>query len=518
MKKFALLSLPVLLAACIPTAQSPARPAVTTLGFSAFNGQAAELRAQGVRIFGPNASVAQDLEPEFIAVAPDGRTAWVTLQENNALAVLDLQNPKVLSIVPLGYKDHNRPGAGLDPSDRDGGARVGPWPLMGMYQPDGIAAFSQSGQTFLVTANEGDARDYQGFQEEKRAGSLRLDPTTFPEALRNDAGLNRINVTDRLGDTDGDGDYDRLYSFGARSFSVWDAQGKLVYDSGELIERIVLSVTPERFNSGHTNNTLDDRSDNKGPEPEGLAIGNVGGKPFLYLGLERISGVMVFDLSDPRSPQFVQYLNNRDFSADPRTPAARDLGPEGLVFVPAAQSPNRNPLLIVSNEVSGTTTIYGVAADGRLAVLGSASAAGSNLFETAAAEIPAYEPNTQRLFVVNGNQKGIDVFALANPTQPTLLRTITIAGYAPNSVATRPGLVAVALEDASDKTKPGLVVFLDVEGRERGRVAVGSLPDMITFTPDGRFALTANEGEPNANYTVDPEGSVSLIDVGAVVR
>jgi DNA-binding beta-propeller fold protein YncE len=350
----------------------PGAATVTTVGFTDFNagGPRATELPDAVRIYGPGASVAQDLEPEYIAISPDGATAYVTLQENNALATIDIETGTVESIVALGFKDHSLEGNGLDSSDRDGAGgtasiTIGTRPVLGMYQPDGVAAYQSGGQTFLVTANEGDARDWPGFAEEARVSSLALDPTTFPGGA--DASFARLNVTETLGDTDTDGDYDELYTLGARSFSIWDgATGALVYDSGDELERITAETYPDYFNASNTDNDLDSRSDNKGPEPEGVALGAVNGRTFAFVGLERIGGVMVYDVTDAEAPAFVQYINNRDFAQDLETDAWRDggdLGPEGLLFVPAAESPTGTPLLIVANEISGTTTIYEVVAN-----------------------------------------------------------------------------------------------------------------------------------------------------------
>jgi Ca2+-binding RTX toxin-like protein len=327
---------------------------VTTADFRAFNSQKDALIAQGVRIFGPNATVAQDLEPEYITVSSDSKTAWITLQENNAIAILDLESGQITDIKPLGYKDHSLSGNGLDASDRDGPSNTGRiniqnWPVLGMYQPDAIASFSINGQTYLITANEGDARDYTGFVEEARVGSLTLDPTAFPNAadLRANAALGRLTVTNTLGDSDRDSDFDQLYVFGARSFSIWTAEGNLVFDSGDQLEQITAVQVPASFNSNGTPATFDTRSDNKGPEPEGIVTGTIGDRTYAFIGLERTGGVMVFDVTIPTSPAFVQYIT---------TPG--DASPEGLVFVASDQSPTGKPLLIVSNEVSFTTTIY----------------------------------------------------------------------------------------------------------------------------------------------------------------
>jgi Ca2+-binding RTX toxin-like protein len=322
---------------------------VTTADFTAFNSQKATLIAQGVRIFGPNASVAQDLEPEYITVSSDSSTAWITLQENNAIATLNIQNGQITTIRALGFKDHNTSGNGLDASDRDSGINIQNWPVLGMYQPDAIASFVINGKTYLITANEGDARDYTGFSEEARVSSLTLDPTAFPNGatLKNNANLGRLNVTRALGNPDSDSDYDQLYAFGARSFSIWTDQGTLVFDSGDQLEQITATQVPTLFNSNGDIGTFDTRSDNKGPEPEGVVTGVIDGKTYAFIGLERTGGVMVYDVSNPNSPTFVQYITTPD-----------DVAPEGLAFVASEFSPTGKPLLIVSYEVSGTTTFF----------------------------------------------------------------------------------------------------------------------------------------------------------------
>ena len=419
--------------------RDPANPVVRTATFTAFNGQEATLRAQGVRIYGPGATAAKDLEPEYIAVSADGTTAWVTLQENNALAKLDIATATITSVLPLGFKDHGVAGNELDASDTDGATiNIRNWSgVRGMYLPDSMASYSAGGQTYLVTANEGDARAWgednaaywagdatKGFVEEFRvkhlinkngwagragddlppqlnalaAGGL-LDPATFgycgaiagdPVGCRADDALGRLNISWTMGyRTNPDGSpmmfsaagaadpggnrlmYDNLYSYGARSFSIWNANGTLVWDSGSAIEKFLESADCKLgkdrsipcatyFNSGHDEgDAKDSRSDAKGPEPEGLALGKIGNKTFAFIGLERMGGVLVYDITNPAAPTRVDYLNTRDewLTDPPDLATAGDLGPEGLVFIAAKDSPNGKPLLVVGNEVSGTTAV-----------------------------------------------------------------------------------------------------------------------------------------------------------------
>ena len=325
---------------------------VATADFTAFNGQEAELRERGVRIF-PEVNFANDAEPEFITVSPDGTQAFVSLQENNAIAVVDLEAGEVSEIQPLGLKDYSidsdDQSNGLDPSDEDG-INIRNEPVFGLYQPDSIAAYEVDGATYYVTANEGDARD-----EDERVEELELDPTAFPNAeeLQTEEELGPLEVSTIDGDIDGDGDYDRLVSYGGRSFSIRDANGNLVFDSGDDFAQITAQQVPQLFNSNGTVDSFDSRSDAKGAEPEGVVVGEVDGETYAFIGLERTGGIMVYDISEPEDAEFVQYINPVEADGD-----ALDLAPEGLQFISAEESPNGVPLLTVSNEVSGTVSVY----------------------------------------------------------------------------------------------------------------------------------------------------------------
>lgn len=332
---------------------------VVEAGFTSFNSQTVALKAAGVRIYGPDATVAQDLEPEYIAFSADGTKAFVVLQENNAVAELNLATNTFTQIIPLGLKNHNLAGNGMDASDRDSTTALGKiniqnWPVYGMYQPDAMASFSVAGNTYYITANEGDSRSYTGYSEEIRVGATGyvLDPTVFPTAatLKLNENLGRLQLTNATGDTNSDGDFDELHALGARSFSIWNSSFSQVYDSGDQLEQLTAAQNPGRFNADNTDNTsgsFDTRSDNKGPEPEAVTTGTVNGVLYAFVGIERSGDIFVYDISNPAAPVFKQYIDN-----------VLDFGVEGLVFVPADQSPTGKPLLISSAEVSKTVTVY----------------------------------------------------------------------------------------------------------------------------------------------------------------
>ncbi|MDF2176979.1 choice-of-anchor I family protein [Aliiglaciecola sp. CAU 1673] len=365
--------------------------------FTSYNDKKAELEAMGMHFPNPtgrtingnaiNTTVAQDLEPEYITAS--NTKAYVTLQENNGLAVVDLTDMTV-TITGLGFKDWSD--YMLDGTE-DGTVSFGQYDdVYGMYQPDSIASYQWKGASFLVTANEGDAREYffsatdeadctakggqdwddddgcLAFSEETQARRLNFAPGSNLETIAGgdpeasnfmDFPLGRLTVTDALGDADGDGEYEALYAYGARSFTIWDTNGLVVFDSGDDFERITASVHGNAFNNDNDVNEGDSRSANKGPEPEALTVGKVGERTYAFIGLERMGGIFVYDITNPYNTQFVDYVFNRGLT-EGATPTG-DLAPEGMVFVPAANSPSGNALLVVGNEVSGTVTVWQIA-------------------------------------------------------------------------------------------------------------------------------------------------------------
>lgn len=344
------------------------------------------LANMGVKFAGPEGNtVAKDLEPEYIAISADSKIAYVSMQENNAIGVLNLQE-KTIEIKPLGFKDWGKYDIDYTNEDKLPSFRKLP-NVLGMYQPDTIATYSWNGATFVVTANEGDARDYAGYSEDIRVRDI-VDPRALNGRLSTPlqelydltggrSGLGRLKVTSALGDTDNDGEFEALYAYGARSFSIWDQNINMVFDSGDDFEKISSAILGENFNSAHTANNGDNRSDDKGVEPEALDIGTIEGQTYAFIGTERSGDLFIYDITNPFQSTFVAYYNNRDFTlefeldddldnpCDPaegldctNVPNAGDLGPESIKFISASQSPNGNPLVVVGNEVSGTVTVY----------------------------------------------------------------------------------------------------------------------------------------------------------------
>jgi DNA-binding beta-propeller fold protein YncE len=379
-------------------------PTVATAGFESF--EAAKLREEGVRITGPQSDAAQDLEPEYIAVSPDSTTAYVSLQENNAVAVVDIPSATIDEVVPLGYKDHSKAGNELDAVDNSE-ISIENQPLYGMYQPDTLSAIDINDETYLVTANEGDAREYDGLFEvgiltdtstegedadfklvidddgQSVTEDVDIDESAFADGKLKE--LEGLEATALRGDTDEDGAIEELHIFGGRSFAIWQTDGsevELVYESGDELEQIVANeIADALFNTDDNEIELDAESAASGPEPEGIAVGYVDGVALAFIGLEEVGGVVMFDISDPTDPKHLEYVNNRisdltkigldsDTDLDDaleegliEPDEAGDLAPEGLVFIAAEDAPKKKPLLVVGNEVSGTTTIYEVTVD-----------------------------------------------------------------------------------------------------------------------------------------------------------
>lgn len=331
---------------------------VTTLNFTSFNSSEATLLSQGVRKTKSTSTLSQDLEPEYITVSADSKKAWMSLQENNAIAEIDLETMTITAIRALGTKNYNVDFNGFDASDNNSGVVISNWPVKGFYMPDGIANYTVGSTTYIITANEGDEKEYAALVERTTVGAVTLDPIAFPngDILKQSHNLGRFRISNLQGDTDIDGDYDELYAVGARSFSIWNAStGALIYDSGSEFERITEDdpLMATIFNADNGNNNLKNRSRAKGPEPEGVTIAKIGNKIFAFITLERTGGIMVYDITDPNNVTFVDNKNSRSTSA-----FDGDNGPEGIIYIDGTTSPDGNYYIISANEMSGTLAIF----------------------------------------------------------------------------------------------------------------------------------------------------------------
>lgn len=333
---------------------------VTTLLFTSFNAQESNLIASGVRKTQKTSTLSQDLEPEYIAISADSKKAWVTLQENNAIAEINLETKTYNSLWAMGTKDWMAAGNGFDASDNNQNILLSAWPVKSYYMPDAIATFRKDGINYIVSANEGDEKEYTGLVERTTVGAstYKLDSAKFPHAdmLKLSHNLGRFRVTNLNGDTDGDGDFDEIYSVGSRSFSIFNADNKtIVYDSKDDFEQITSKDTnfSKVFNADNEANGVKVRSRAKGPEPEGLVLANINNKLYSFVGLERTGGVMVYDISNPTAPKYVDYQNPRN-----QETFEGDNGPEGIIYISNKQSADGKHYIVVANELSGSLGVY----------------------------------------------------------------------------------------------------------------------------------------------------------------
>ncbi|MCC6678967.1 MAG: choice-of-anchor I family protein [Phycisphaerales bacterium] len=300
---------------------------------------------------------ALDLEPESLAI--NGDRVYVTLQENNAIAVFDLPSRKWVRIAGLGSIEQT-----IDASDFDGGIKIAQ-KVRGLPMPDQIAAFTAAGRTYLVTADEGDDRGDSNDRSAPRGDRARvrdlarwnkMSPKLMSTADLSDPVIGRLQVSVFDGDTDGDGLIDVPTMFGTRSLSVWDAETlQRVGDTGSAFEQMMADRDKEHFNAERVGSEeppvfqFDARSPERGPEPEGIAIGQVAGRTFAFVSLERPGAIVAVDLTDPANPRPIELA---------AAAASGDVGPEGILFVPAEQSAASEAMLLVCSENTGTLSVY----------------------------------------------------------------------------------------------------------------------------------------------------------------
>jgi hypothetical protein len=332
---------------------------------------------------GERTRFSQDIEPEWISLSPDEKTAYITLQENNAIAILDIESAEVKEMIPLGSKDWSQ--SGLDASDRDGNINIQAWPIRGLYQPDGTRLFVHNNATYLVTANEGDAKKYKKKYEginwsEKARGRVFVEgglldesvPQELIDAMKDDTKLGRLYFSL----VDGrDNEYSKvkeLYAYGGRSFSIWNTEDiSLVYDSGNDFEVYHARHYPHMFNNhvASRQNTpeqdFDARSDDMGPEVEIVETAQWGDRTYIFVGNQRVSSMMVYSVGeDVSSPRFEGIFRaggrNRTWVQLFEDREVGDLNVQDMRYISPAESPNGNPLLLLSGSVSGTLTVYQV--------------------------------------------------------------------------------------------------------------------------------------------------------------
>lgn len=338
----------------------PRNPRVKTVDFQNLD---FDISATGAVLSEIVNNPARDLEPEYVA-AVDNKWAFVTIQEANAIAMVNIRSAKIVDIFSAGFTDRSQ--IEFDPSDRD--TSNGPRTYDNVYgsrQPDTIAAFKSGNDYYFATANEGDSREWSCLSDDLRAASLLGDSTIFPtwSTLDDQNQLGRLKVDPNLGDIDGDGDYDAIYARGGRSFTMF-RNGTEIYDSGSLLETIQVALFGvANINGQHeldgdvVEYAPQSRSDDKGAEPEGIAIGMVGSKRVLILGLERMSALVLFDITNPANPLIEQWTQMMPVSNTSLVEATA-WSPEGIIFISASQSPNGKPLVITSYELSGSLTIH----------------------------------------------------------------------------------------------------------------------------------------------------------------
>ena len=321
--------------------------AVETVGFSTFDSsEARQALVDKDIVLKKNTAPSVDLEPEYIACTDD--TAYVSCQEANAIAVLDLDNAQFTGIYSVGFEDYSKVAIDIDKKDEKYAPKTYE-SLRGIRMPDGISLYEADGETYLLTANEGDARTWP-VETEVDTNEIKNDESPNGKKFKKKVTWFNVDQYDGLeAGTD--------YIFGGRSFTLFKvtANGlEEIFDSGSDFERITNEKLPEYFNCSNDTIEIEDRSGKKGPEPESVTIGTVGSKTYAFIALERIGGVMVYDITAPENTEFVNYINSREFNNN----IQGDVSPEGLCFIPAAESSTGKPLLLAACEVSGTLAVY----------------------------------------------------------------------------------------------------------------------------------------------------------------
>ncbi|MFL0797976.1 MAG: hypothetical protein K6L73_10870 [Cellvibrionaceae bacterium] len=432
---------------------------VTTLGFSD------DLLVGDVRIK-PDSTAAADLEPEYIAVNEAGDTAWVTLQENNAVAIVDIANKSISEVKSLGKVTVANQAMDIIDDGVANPVMGNPANIFALYMPDTIVSYNVGGSDYYVTANEGDDREYGDYEDLEKANELDLSAELEAVVVTPDMGMEKLRVLADQGDTNSDGIYEELYLTGTRSFTIWGADGNVVFDSGAEFEEEVAATLTAYFNTrvddtddaddiqeliddgvpyemhGDTAyfwEGVDARSLKKGVEPEALAVHAIGDKVFAYIGLEKQGGFFVYDVTTPASASMVEYFNDIDYTQLPST--AGDLAPEGMVTF----EQDGSHYLVVANELSSSLSVFELATDGTVTKLASLSV---GAFDKGAAEIVDYSSEDKALFVTNAETSMVDIIDISTPASPSVSSSIDFSEHASDvqSVSVKDGVLAIAVK------------------------------------------------------------------------
>ncbi len=431
---------------------------VKTLGFE-------DVVLEGNVRIKPDSQAKYDLEPEYVAINQSGDIAWVTLQENNAIAMVDIKAQEITKVKGLG--EIAIANQAIDITD-DGVAdpvESNPANIFALYQPDTIQSISINGKDYFLTANEGDDREYGDYEDLVKVNKLTLSDQLQASVVAPDNGMEKLRVLKDLGQNES-GTYESLYMTGTRSFSIWDEAGNRVFDSGADFETHLAHTMPDQFNTrvddtddaddiaelnedgiayemhGETAffwEGVDARTLKKGAEPEALAVHQIGSRTFAYIGLEKQGGFFIYDISQPADAFMVDYVNNIDYSALPSQ--AGDLAPEGMV----AFSQDHQDYLAIACELSSTLALFSLSENGQATKLTSIKLGD---FGQGAAEIVDYSAADKKLFVTNAQTKMVDVVDVSNPEFAQKEFSIDFSDYADDlqSVSVHDGRLAIAVK------------------------------------------------------------------------
>jgi hypothetical protein len=332
-------------------------------GFSQF--KSSDLRRAGIVLSLTSTNPAVDLEPEYISAVSNDEV-YVTLQEANGIGLLDVKSARFTRIFSAGSTDMGE--TAFDLSDRDNGAGAATYDnVYGLAMPDAIAAYQDGNDNYFVTANEGDDRaDWSCFAaiDDVRVKDLEADPSVFTtwETIKASDKLGRVKVNPNIGDSNGDGLYEKFFLLSNRSFSIFK-NNKRIFDSGDLLETLQVSAFGQENINGQWDEVTGEylpqnRSDDKGPEAEGVTVGMVGTSRVAVIAMERMSALLFVDITNPEVPVIISWEQMMPVEDVDPSQGGLKWSPEGMLFIDAADSPNGEALVISSYEMSGTLAIH----------------------------------------------------------------------------------------------------------------------------------------------------------------